>query len=160
VIANNSIVSVHELTTTALLQNPRSNAKPKPAEIPATRETRSSGETNLPILETITAINPLEIAAATADPTASRQAMFPNGNNLIHAQPQMAQIGCPEGVEGPGYIAAVANTPEYPNVTCGAKVVPYTNGAIQPVTANTNRFVDGDLLTTFRFKDTARCANH
>src|ERR1051325_8191838 len=121
--ANKNIVSGHVSTTTALLQNPRSNASPSAATDPqTTRHTDlslcdrcpkvSDSNTAPPAREIVAATKPHAIAAANAQPMPSRHAIFENGNTLITIHPKIAHTGWPDGEAAPGYIAAVASIPE------------------------------------------------
>ena len=132
--ANSKTLNGHESATTALRQKHPSNPKPSPATQPQTSRLNlfSAPErfTNPdifsaaknPIRDTISAIRPQVKAPAKAEATLSRQAMFEKGISLMKIQPYNAQRGCPDGMDGLGYIAAVEKTPEYSRVTSGARV--------------------------------------
>ena len=75
-----------------------------------------------PPRDTIKAITPQAKALATAEETATRQAMFEYGSNLVNTQDHKVQSGYPGGDDTPPYAAAVDQTPELSNPTSGASV--------------------------------------
>lgn len=75
-----------------------------------------------PPLDTNKAIKPQAKAPATAEETATRQAIFENGSNLVNTPAHKVQSGYPGGDDTPPYAAAVDQTPELSKPTLGVSV--------------------------------------
>ena len=75
-----------------------------------------------PPLDTIKAIKPQARVPATAEETATRQAIFENGSNLVNTPAHKVQSGNPGGDDTPPYAAAVDQTPELSKPTDGPSV--------------------------------------